>query len=208
MPVSRSVPVVVPQPPLVIHVSGASGSGKTTLGKKIEKRFHGRVVVKDMDDLRDEFIRRFYKGRKWTFMNTREYQKHIDAFIRAQRQPVVLVGLTDNSVYGKNKRLFMDARATHKFYIDVDDATIVRQKCARLLTDVQSDKAAMQDLMTNNPRFIAKMTDAVRHECDLAKTVKASKALRRAYTAMGYDPLPAKRIYTRVVAILRAHLAR
>jgi ABC-type oligopeptide transport system ATPase subunit len=202
----KSVPVASHKHPLVIHVSGASGSGKTTLGKKIERRFRGHVVVKDMDDLRDEFIRDFYKGRKWTFINTREYQKYIDAFVKAQRKPVVLVGLTDNSVYGKNKRIFIDPRALHKFYIDVDDPTILRQKCTRLLTDIQTDIPAMRDLKRNNTHFIAKFTEAIRRECSLAKTIAASKALKRDYMGMGYEPLPPNHIYTRIVGILRSHI--
>jgi uridine kinase len=46
---------------IIIHISGASGSGKTTLGKKLKIYFQSSVIVKDLDELRDEFIKVFYK---------------------------------------------------------------------------------------------------------------------------------------------------
>jgi len=39
---------------LIIHISGASGSGKTTLGNKLKEQFKNKIVVKDLDNLRDE----------------------------------------------------------------------------------------------------------------------------------------------------------
>ena len=45
---------------LIIHISGASGSGKTTLGNKIKEQFKSKIIVKDLDILRDEFIKEFY----------------------------------------------------------------------------------------------------------------------------------------------------
>lgn len=45
---------------IIIHISGASGSGKTFLGNKLRQEFKSKVVVKDLDDLRDKFIKIFY----------------------------------------------------------------------------------------------------------------------------------------------------
>ena len=42
----------------IIHISGPSGSGKTTLGNKLKKRFGKQIVVKDLDDLRAEFVKK------------------------------------------------------------------------------------------------------------------------------------------------------
>lgn len=43
---------------LIIHISGALGSGKTTLGDKLKEQFKSKIVVKDLDNLRDEFIKK------------------------------------------------------------------------------------------------------------------------------------------------------
>lgn len=45
---------------LIIHISGASGSGKTTLGNKLKEHFKSKIVVKDLDNLRDEHINKTY----------------------------------------------------------------------------------------------------------------------------------------------------
>ena len=48
---------------LIIHISGASGFGKTTLGNKLKENFKSKIVVKDLDILRDEFIKEFYGNK-------------------------------------------------------------------------------------------------------------------------------------------------
>ena len=45
---------------IIIHICGPSGSGKTTLGTKLKDKFKNKIVVKDIDDLRVEFIKNFY----------------------------------------------------------------------------------------------------------------------------------------------------
>jgi uridine kinase len=60
---------------IIIHISGASGSGKTTLGNKLKDKLGNKVIIKDLDDLRDEFITNFYGNKKWTYIDEDEYQK-------------------------------------------------------------------------------------------------------------------------------------
>ena len=49
---------------LIIHISGPSGSGKTFLGNKLKEQFKtknkNKIVVKDLDVLRDEHIKKTY----------------------------------------------------------------------------------------------------------------------------------------------------
>ena len=58
---------------LIIHISGASGSGKTTLSDKLKEQFKSKIVVKDLDNLRDAFIKEFYGNKKWTYIDENEY---------------------------------------------------------------------------------------------------------------------------------------
>ena len=67
---------------MIIHICGPSGSGKTTLGNKLKKKYCNKIVVKDLDDLRDEFIKSYYGVKRWTFINVREYQKYINDYIK------------------------------------------------------------------------------------------------------------------------------
>lgn len=49
---------------MIIHISGPSGSGKTFLGNKLKENFGSKIVVKDLDDLRYEFIINKYGSYK------------------------------------------------------------------------------------------------------------------------------------------------
>jgi len=79
---------------LIIHISGASGSGKTTLGNKLKDQFKSKIVVKDLDELRAEFIESHY-GKKfnWEKFDSEKYQSFLDKYILSQKKPLILVGL-------------------------------------------------------------------------------------------------------------------
>ena len=191
---------------LVIHISGASGSGKTTIGKKLKTKFKGKIIVKDLDDLRDKFIEEFYGNKKWTFINEEEYQLYIDNFVFRQKKPIIFVGLNDNTVYGKNKNLYYDVHSQYNYYIEIDDAIIVKQKCIRLLNDIQDDKLAMDDLVRNNKRFVEKFTEVVKIECSVRETTKINNKWKRDYKKQGYKFMPRENIYRAVVRILNKKL--
>ena len=40
---------------IIIHISDPSGSDKTFMGDKLKEQFKDKIVVKDLDKLRDEF---------------------------------------------------------------------------------------------------------------------------------------------------------
>jgi uridine kinase len=54
-----------------VHISGASGSGKTFLGNRLKEQYRNKIIVQDLDDLRDKFIKNFYGNKKWTYINER-----------------------------------------------------------------------------------------------------------------------------------------
>ena len=45
---------------MIFHISGPSGSDKTYLGNKLKEMFKNKKVVMDIDDLRNEFIKKEY----------------------------------------------------------------------------------------------------------------------------------------------------
>jgi len=187
---------------IIIHISGASGSGKTFLGNQLKEQFGKKIVVQDLDDLRDEFIRIFYGDTKWTSINEKEYQKFIDTFIDKQRKPLVFVGLNDNRVYGKNKRLYYDLHSHYKYYIDIDDMLIVKQKCLRLLDNIQHDEMAMRDLIENNQLFVKMFSQAVKRECSAKETIKMNNKWKKDYEKQGYTFMSRAHIFRNVSKIL------
>jgi len=193
---------------LIIHISGASGSGKTTLGNKLKEQFKNRIVVKDLDDLRDEFIKEFYSNKKWTNIDENEYQLYIDSYINKQKKPIIFVGLNDNTIYGKNKNLYYNVHSQHNYYIEIDDMIIVKQKCIRLLNDIQTDKMAMEDLVKNNEHFVKKIIDAIKMECSAKQTIKQNNKWKKDYEKQDYRFMSRENIYKGVVKILNKILKK
>jgi uridine kinase len=76
---------------LIIHISGASGSGKTTLGNKLKEKFGNKIIVKDLDNLRDEHIKKTYDTSKGWSVDEVKYQKFIDDFIKKQKKQLFLL---------------------------------------------------------------------------------------------------------------------
>jgi uridine kinase len=187
---------------LIIHISGASGSGKTTLGNKLKENFKSKIVVKDLDDLRDEFIKEFYGNKKWTYIDENEYQLYINDYVNKQKKPIIFVGLNDNTIYGKNKNLYYNVHSQHNYYIEIDDMIIVKQKCIRLLNDIQTDKMAMEDLVKNNEKFVKKFTEAIKIECSATQTIKQNNKWKKDYEKQGYKFMSRENIYKSVVKIL------
>ena len=75
---------------LIIHISGASGSGKTTLGNKLKEHFKSKIVVKDLDELRNEHIKKTYDTSKGWSIDEIKYQKFINEFIGKQKNQLYL----------------------------------------------------------------------------------------------------------------------
>ena len=187
----------------IIHISGPSGSGKTFLGNQLKEKFGKKIIVKDLDDLRDEFIKIFYADKKWTYINQKEYQNFIDTFIDKQKKPLVFVGLNDNKLYGKNKSLYYDLHSHYNYYIEIDDMIIVKQKCLRLLDNIQNDKMAMKDLIKNNELFVKMFSQAVKRECSAKETIKMNNKWKKDYQKQGYKFMSRENIFKSVSTILK-----
>ena len=178
---------------------GIITNGKKILFENKDSLFHR---IKDLDDLRDEFIKEFYGNKKWTYIDENEYQSYIDSYINKQKKPIIFVGLNNNTVYGKNKNLYYNVHSQHNYYIEIDDMIIVKQKCIRLLNDIQTDKMAMEDLVKNNEKFVKKFTEAIKIECSAKQTIKQNNKWKKDYEKQDYRFMSRENIYKSVVKIL------
>ena len=189
---------------MIIHICGPSGSGKTYLGNRLKKKFGRKIVVKDLDDLRDEFIKSFYGTKRWTYINEKKYQNHIDKYItKNKKKIVVFVGLNDNTIFGKNKNLYYNLHSDYNFYIKISDKIIVQQKCLRLLNEIQKNKEAMNDLIYNNKFFIKKFSEDIKTECSLKKTIRMNKKWNKDYKKQKYKFMTRENIYKSVCKIVK-----
>jgi uridine kinase len=186
---------------LIIHISGASGSGKTTLGNKLKEHFKSKIVVKDLDNLRDEHINKTYDTSKGWSVDEVKYQKFINDYISKQKKPIIFVGLNDNHL--GTKKMYYNTHSQYNFYIDIDDKELVKQKCLRMLTEeIPNDKYAMKDLVENNEKFIKGMKFAIDGACNLKKITKENSKIKKDYEKQGYNFMSRENIYKSVVKIL------
>ena len=188
---------------IIIHICGASGSGKTFLGNQLKEEFGKKIVVKDLDELRDEHIKKTYDTSKGWSIDEVKYQKYIDDFVNKQKKPIIFVGLNDNPLGTKN--IYYNVHSQYNFYIDIDDKVIVKQKCIRFLTDElpsHLDNSVINDIMNNNEFFIKQITKLIKNECSMEKMVKLNNKWKRDYKKQDYKFMSRENIYKSVVKIL------
>jgi len=197
-----------PKRNFIIHISGPSGAGKTTLGNKLQKKFGNKIVLKDLDDLIDEFIADFYGNKQFKYLDENEYQMYIYDFINKQKKPIIFVGLNDNNnpkverLISDKVKKYYDLQSDYNFYIDIDDMQVVKQKCLRLLNARINDSGAMNDLVNNNEKFVKMFVNEIKNDCSAKKTIKMNKIWNKDYQKQGYIILPSDEIYKKVNKIL------
>ena len=191
---------------LIIHISGASGSGKTTLGNKLKEHFKSKIIVKDLDDLRAEFIKLKYGNKfNWENFDSNMYQSFLDKYILSQKKPLILVGL--NHMFWHNKKLYYNVHSQYNYYIDIDDMLIVKQKCIRFITDelknyVTKNKIIIRDITEDNGKFVRLIKENIEMECGTKETLKINKMWKKDYKKQDYKFMSRENIYKSVVKIL------
>jgi tetratricopeptide (TPR) repeat protein len=71
--------------------------------------------------------------------------------------------------------LYYDMHSIHKFYINILNEIVIKQKCIRQLhnlINIESDEMAMNDLINDNKKFIRLTTDRIKKECDAKQIIK------------------------------------
>lgn len=191
--------------PMIIHVAGAPGSGKTFLGERLKKEFGDDILVKDIDDLRADFIKSQYKGAKFEEFDKKAFQTFINDFIKAnQFAPLIFVGL--NVMPWWHKDHFYNLHATNNFYLTVDNATLLQRKCRRLLTSLANSEADMDFLVQNNSKYIANVTAALRDECSLEKTIHESDTLSKSFKDQGYTLMAPDEVFRQITQLVSMNL--
>lgn len=174
---------------LIIHISGPSGAGKTTIGNILKEKFKNKIIVKDIDELRSEFIDNEYgKNFNWKNFDSTKYQLFIDEFIYKQKKPIIFVGL--NHMPWHNKKLYYNVHSQHNFYIKIDDMIVVKQKCLRFindeLQDIITNKKVIEDITKNNKKFVKLINESINRECGITFTKKLNQMWNKDYKKQGY----------------------
>jgi adenylate kinase family enzyme len=208
----------------IIHISGSSGSGKTTLGNKLKNFFGSKVIVKDLDDLREEHFKH-YEGTDMSFddfINTYHdsYQKWIDEFIKKNKsKTIIFVGINtyvNNEMFwfkekqGKYPAVTFDTHADYKYFIKISDEKLIRQLIKREMPEYlewfkNSTVNEIDDFVT---RLVEDESEAKKELCNKLVRTKLFdvNAIRsdiknwdRFYREEGYKFMEADNIYDDVL---------
>jgi hypothetical protein len=211
---------------MIIHICGASGSGKTTLGKKLKSHFGKKLIVHDIDDLRDKVISAYEKttmrGPTFAKRYTELFQQYVNELIAKSRNvPIVFVGL-NAYILGEEIRFkgayypgswTLDVHADHKFYIDLPTAEIIKQKYYREYDDFvnrfrdymlrEKDTIyhqAISDQKTAMHDITAYITEIIAFD----QTARNVQSWNEYYKSLGYTLMTRDVIYTRIVSIIKS----
>jgi energy-coupling factor transporter ATP-binding protein EcfA2 len=191
---------------VVIHICGPSGSGKTTLGNKLKNIFNNKIVVKDIDDLRTEFIIKYYGNKRWTTINKKAYQQYINKYISSQTKPLIFVGLNNMPWWHTNH--YYNMHSDYNYYIELDDDTILKQKCSRLFKDLIMDEDAFGYLINDNERFVRLRKLAIEGECSKTKIIKMNEKWNNDYKKQNYTFASRESIFKIVSKLLNKILKK
>lgn len=198
---------------LIIHISGPSGAGKTTIGNKLKEKFNNKInnkiIVKDIDELRHEFMNKNYGNNfNWKSFDSKKYQKYIDDFVNKQKKPIVFVGL--NHIFWHDKNLYYNMHSHYNFYINIDDLTIIKQKCIRFLSDELQDiiknKNVIEDITQNNKKFLKIIKENIDRECGTEHTIKLNNMWNKDYKKQGYIFMTREEIIREVSKIIKKYM--
>ena len=193
---------------LIIHISGCSGAGKTTLGEKLLEKFSDKIIVKDLDNLRSEFLKEEYKDKKMNeikkeIWNEGKYQQWIDNYIDKNKdKPIVLVGL--NNIPWVNKFSYYNMHSKHNFYINLDFDTIFKQRCSRFMDNifVKNREKVLDNIIKNKNKEIKNIQDMFYNNCNYDEILEINKQFNKDYKEQKYKFMSREDIYEKVSKIL------
>jgi hypothetical protein len=190
---------------VIIHICGPHGSGQSFMAKKLkEKKFINKyVIVKELDDLKREFI----NAKKPNLNNPNQldilFQNYIDDYIDNVTRPVIFIGLNNKKSSSYSSNDYYNLHSKCNYFIDIDDRTLLKQKCFKMLTDVTDDKKMTNDLMNNNSVFIKKMNKQVEDFCKMSGTIQDTSKLKLYYKSKGYQFKERNEIVKSISAIFK-----
>jgi hypothetical protein len=138
---------------LIIHISGCQGSGKTILGVKLKKKFGNSIYLEDLDNLNANFTNQNQNKNPIT-----NFQEYLNNYIQTNNdKPLILTGLTANKCVGlmDNKdNTFYKIDTKYKFFIDLDDETLLKQRFLRQVSKLYERKEDFFELWLQDEKNI------------------------------------------------------
>ena len=175
----------------IFHISGNQGSGKTTLGNKLKKILGNKVIIKDFDELYNEF-----KNKK-----KRSYQKYIYDFIKSHRNKnIIFTGLDADICLGSGEsNNYYDMKADYKYYIDIDENIILKQKFLRQVDKLYERKDWFIDTFLENKKNEKFIQEKILRFVDILSWRKQMNECNKKKRKRGYKFMNREDIYNDVL---------
>ena len=191
---------------MIFHISGPSGSGKTYLGNKLKEMFKNKIIVKDIDDLRNEFIKEEY-GENLMFVDINfsknKFQKYINLYIKNIKKTLIFVGLNNMPWWDKNH--YYNLHSQYNYYITLDNDVNFKRMCARFFIDmfVNDKDELINDIMEDEIIAFKQINIAIKRECSYKQMIKNNKKWEKDYLDQDYTFMTSENIFKNIVKILK-----
>jgi len=107
---------------MIIHICGPIASGKSTLANELKQTYKNKIIVMDLDDLLNKFVKR----HKFTI---KSYQKYIYSYIyKHKNKPIIFVGI--NQDMGRSTNVY-DVVPDYKLFINLNVKENVKRRFIR-----------------------------------------------------------------------------
>ncbi len=180
---------------IIIHVAGQQGSGKSYMGDKLQLYFGDLIYVKDLDELSGEF-----RSQDLT-----DYQSFIDDFIIKHRDKLIIfTGLDAEMCLGAQKESdedFYILHANHKFFIDLSDPELLRQRFYRQVQKLSDRKDFLFKEWQKDPKSIQ---EKIIRYIDISSWQKNNKHCESHYRNRGYEMMSYELIFNKICDIIRS----
>ena len=177
---------------MIIHISGAQGSGKTTLGVMLQNKIKSKIIVKDLDELHEEFM----KTKK------NNYQQYIYDFINLHhKKHIIFTGLdADICLVDGSGNKYYDLKSDYNYYINIDEDTIIKQRFLRQVKKLYDRKEWFINTYLENKKSEKIIQDKILRYVNIMSWKEQMKQCNRLYKKRKYKFMNRDSIYNDIIS--------
>lgn len=101
--------------------------------KKLKKIFEKTTIIKNLNELKKEYIKKNYGEKKYYYFEEKKYQNYIYKYIEENlNKSMIFIGFNFDV---KNPKRYYDLKTTQKYVINIDVKIIMKEKINKLFCE-------------------------------------------------------------------------